>query len=339
MKKILVSISMVLALASMAMAETLVKTSPGSFNGNLSNETGLAYSTTYTLDLALYDANRVSAVVNYSSTTFASKTFTDGQQSTGTITVLSTVSLSGVTLTIGGVTVTFGTSFPVVNSTTDTATNLAQAINASTCPLSSMIDVEAIGRIVYATSTLVGGNFAMSTSNSNKVQLSSANMYGGQGAYYSAASNSIQIASHGFPLALPVLYTQGALIGGLTDQTTYYALPIDSSHLSLSSSSALAIAGTAVDITTQRAQAAKNTYTLAPLAMDAANASAKWQLSNDGSNFSDIGSISTVFVSSATGSTFTAWDFSEYNYRYLRLAVTGPATGGIVMKAVMNAKK
>ena len=339
MKKIINTISIIMVAASMAAAQTLVKTSPGSSAGNLSNESGLAYSNTYALDMSLYDADRVSAVVNYGTATFASKTFTDGAQSTGSITVASTVSLSGVTLTIGGVNLVAGTGYLVGATAAATATNLAAGINASTCAMSGFLSAQAIGSVVYATSTLVGGNFAMSSSNAAKLLVSGANMTGGSGAYYSAVSDTIQVASHGFTLGLPVLYTQGAALGGLTDQTTYYVLPVDANIIKLSSSSALAIAGTAVDITVQRAQTSANTYTLAPLAMGAANASAKWQYSNDGTNYIDVPTISSISVSTATASTFAGWDFGVYNYRYLRLNATGPTQGGIVLKAVVNVKK
>ena len=339
MKKILSTFSLVLLAASMAAAQTLTKASASSYAGNLANETGLAYSNNFSLDLAQYDAAKVSAVVNYGTATFAPQTFTDGTQSTGSITVVSTVSMSGVSLTIGGVTVTAGTSFPIVNSLANTASNLAQAINASTCPLSSMLSAQAIGSVVYTTSTYVGGKYAMATTNSANLSVFKANMVGGTGAYYSAASNTIQIASHGFPLGLPLLYTQGAAIGGLTTGTTYYAVPVDANTIKVASSSVLAIAGTTVDITVQRAQLTANTYTLAPLAMAASNASAKWQYSNDGTNYLDVPTVASIFVSSATASTYAGWDFGVFDYRYIRLSVTGPAQGGIVLKAVMNAKQ
>ena len=339
MKKIISALSIVMVAASMAAAAPLQKASMSSYSGYLAEETGLAYNNSYALDMALYDAANVSAVVEYASATFASKTFTDGTQSTGSITVASTASLSGATLTIGGIKLTAGTDFLVGADVNATASNIAQVINASTCPLSSMITAQAIGAVVTSTSDAVGGNYAMATSAPSKLTLSGANMTGGAGAYYSAANNTIQIASHGFKLALPVLYTQGAAIGGLTTGTTYYVVPVDANTLKLSSSSAEAVAGTTVDITVQRAQTSANTYTLAPLAMAASNASAKWQLSNDGTNYIDVPSVDTIFVSSATGSTFDNWDFGAYDYRYLRLSVTGPSQGGILLKAFLNVKK
>ena len=73
--------------------------------------------------------------------------------------------------------------------------------------------------------------------------------------------------------------------------------------------------------------------------MGAYNASAKWQYSNDGTNYIDVPTVASIFVSSATSSTFAGWDFGVYDYRYLRLNVTGPTQGGIALKAMMHVKR
>ena len=339
MKKILTALSVFMAVASMATAATLKKASPGSYTGYLVNETGLAYSANYDLDTAEYDGNSVAAIVNYGTATFSSATFTDGSQSTGSITVVSTTALTGESVTIGGITLTVGTDFPLGATTATTAANLAQVINASTCPLSSIISAEAISNVVYATSTYVGGNYAMSSSSNALLTLSGANMTGGSGAYFDSDDDTIQIADHGFTLGLPVLYTEGATLDDLVDQTTYYVIPVDSDHIQLATTSAYAVAGTEVNIATQAAHFGANTFTLAPLDMGAYNASAVWQYSNDGTNFISVPSVDSIFVSSASASTYAGWDFSDVNYRYLRLSVTGPTNGGIVLNAVVDVKK
>lgn len=235
MKKIITTLSVILVAASMAAAQTLTKTSPSSYAGYLANETGLAYSNTFALDVASYDAAKVSAVVNYATATYSSKTFNE--------------------------------------------------------------------------------------------------------LYYSASSDIITMANHGFTLGLPILYTATVTIGGLSTGTTCYALPVTANSLRLSSTSANAVAGVYIDITSQRSTSTLDTFTLAPLAMGAYNASAKWQYSNDGTNYIDVPTVASIFVSSATSSTFAGWDFGTYDYRYLRLNVTGPTQGGIVIKAMMHVKK
>lgn len=340
MKRIILAVLAAIAITPMAFALPLTKTAPNAYTGDLISETGLTYSTTVSLDVGAYAANRVSAQINYGTATYAASTFTDGRVSTGNITVVSTTGLSGQTLTINRIGLIAGTDYPVGATVGATATNLAQVINASTCALSSFMSAQAIGAVVYTTSTLVGGNFPMASTVSSTLTVSGANMTGGTGVGYSATTDVIRMAAHGFTLGLPLLYSGTPAILGILTGTTYYALPIDADNIYLSTTSALALAGSYIDLTAQHAPTTANTYTLAPLNMGASNASAKWQVSNDGITYSDLGSIATVFISTASASTSaTFWDFSDMNYRYLRLSVTGPVTGGVAIKAIIQAKQ
>jgi hypothetical protein len=338
MKKILVSFSVVMALASMAMAQQLTKTAAHSYGGYLINEAGLTRNATYALTLPSYDGKSVGIQVIYSSVTFKSSTFTDGTQSTGSLTVLSTSSLSGVKLVIAGVTLTAGTDFPVGTSVSATASNLAQVINASSCPLSALMSAAAVGAVVTATVSVVGINYPMTTSNAAKVSLSGAVMTGGTGAYYSAATDIIKVPSHGFTKGLPVLYTQGAAIDGLTTGTTYYVIPIDANNIYLASSSVLAFtlpvtSNSYVGINTQRAQLTANTYTLAPLAISG-TPGFYWQGSNDGGlNFFSVNMSSVTMSSYTSGGANVGFDFGDYNFNQLYLNVTGPTAGAISLKA------
>jgi hypothetical protein len=333
MKRIISAVSLVMVMASMAMAG-MAKASPRSYNGTLANETGLAYSTTYTLDLAQYDADRVSAVVSYGTATFAASTFTDGSVSTGNITVVSTTALAGTILTINRISFIAGTDYAVALPT-ETATNLAAAINGNT-QTAAIISAQAIGSVVYATSTLVGGNFPLATSSAALLSISGANMTGGTGAYYSAATDIINVPSHGFTLGLPLLYSGTPAISGILTGTTYYALPIDSNNVYLSTTSALAISGSYINLTNQHANATAATYTLAPLAITG-TPGIYWQESNDNVNYFSV-NTSSVSISTTAVASYSNWDFSDVNYRYLRLNVAGPTTGAIILKAVMNAK-
>lgn len=336
MKSTIVALLMAFIAVSAFAAQPFTKTSLKSYNGTLANETGLAYSNTYVVDMSSYDAAKASAQVDYGSATFSAATFTDGTQSTGSVTVLSTTALSGVTLTINRVTLTAGTDY-VVDVPTQTAANIATAINANSF-LAPIILAEASGSVVTSTSVAVGGNYPMSVSNATKLSLSGANMTGGTRAYYSAATDKITIASHGFTLGLPVLYSRpSGDIGGLTTGTTYYIIPIDANTVELATTSARAILGLNINLTTQNAQLTAHTFTLAPLAITG-TPGFKWQVSNDGTDYYDL-NVSSITMGSYTAPYSTyMWDFSDMNYRYLRMNVTGPTTGGILLKAIMNLK-
>ena len=89
MKKLITII--LLALATSAAAQILPSgnSDVNSFSGYLANESGLAYSKAYSIDLSKYMGSKISAQVIFSSTNFLSPTFQDGEQSTGSITISS----------------------------------------------------------------------------------------------------------------------------------------------------------------------------------------------------------------------------------------------------------
>jgi hypothetical protein len=337
MKKLILSVLAAIAITPMAYALPLTKSGPNAYTGNLINESGLAYSTTVALDLSAYAANKVSVVVVYSSANFTASTFTDGTVSTGNITVVSTTALAGKYLTINRVELVAGTDFAVGYPTT-TATNIASAINSHYI-LSTLMSAQAISTVVYTTSTLVGGNFPLATSDATKVSVSGANMTGGTGAGYSAATDVVRVPSHGFTLGLPILYSGTPVIQGILTGTTYYALPIDSDTIYLATTSALALAGSYINLNAQHANATAATYTLAPLGMEASTAGFYWQESNDNSTYFSVGGSSVTISSNTVNSTVYSRDFSDVNYRYLRAYVVGPTTGGVAIKAVINAKQ
>jgi len=119
--------------------------------------------------------------------------------------------------------------------------------------------------------------------------------------------------------------------------TDYYVYKVDANTIKLSSTAALAIAGTVVDITAVSVDTTTNTYTLTPAAITG-TPSFKWQASNDGDKWGDL-SVSSVTMSAYTlGGAVSIWDLGDYNYRWLRMAVVAPTTGGIYLKATLNKK-
>jgi hypothetical protein len=140
------------ACASLLASIAVVHAARVIYNQTLVNETALAYNNTYALDLgssplAWSNIDSLSMQAAYSSATISAVTFTDGTPSTATITISSYSALSAAkgsnTLTVVSTTVLSGSQF-VLNgrpfnegdlwskkaSTTLTAVNITNAINA-----------------------------------------------------------------------------------------------------------------------------------------------------------------------------------------------------------------
>lgn len=255
---------------------------------------------------------------------------------------------SNASITINGTTLTLGTDWgtPTVSSTTaNVATAIAAAINAN-ATVSALITAAATSAVIVSTSKVVGTAANYTTVSSTQSQLSFANatMTGGTNSGYNITTNQITIASHGFTKALPVLYTGSPAIGGLTTTTTYYAVVLDANTIGLSSTSVVALTGNYIDLTSSTTGTTANTYTLTPGPFIQGPAAAKWQVSNDGTNWNDyLVTANNVSVSSQTfvavnPSTTTVQDFGTIDYGYLRYNIVGPTQGGVALKVILNAK-
>jgi hypothetical protein len=63
-------------------------------------------------------------------------------------------------------------------------------------------------------------------------------------------TDAIVVASPALPTGTEVYYKKGTTaIGGLTDETKYFVIKVDATHIKLATTKALAIAGTAIDLT------------------------------------------------------------------------------------------
>lgn len=261
-------------------------------------------------------------------------------------------------------------------SSAATANNIAAAINGNSS-LSSIIVSTAPSAcglsnpcgVVKLTSLSVGtaANYALFSSSNSQLTLGGAvtvdsngrgasAMTAGANAAWTIQGTQITIASNPFwaansangqasMTALPVLYSTGSVaIGGLTNQTTYYIIPVDKDTIKLASSSANAQAGTAITLTSSQTLTTANTYTLTPLVISG-TPSFKWQVSNDGNLWQDYTTTSSgVSVSSVTilsytnGGASTSWDFGNFGYNWIRLAVIAPTAGGLNLLVTMNGK-
>ena len=336
MKKILAA---VVLMACVGMAK-------GAAVGDSFTETGLAYSNQFDFPSGSDLANRIGAIVTYTSGTFNVNTFTDGRTSSGTATIISTAGLAGNYITIGSYKFCAGITnnscpktdttyyFPVGANVNATATNLATAIynsspttGVSASPSSAQVDI--VGK------NCDGINLAITTSSSAKIS-KGGNMASGVAATV-AVTDIITKTSHGYSTGLKVALTGSSLPTGLS-ATDYYIIKLTANTFKLASSLANAIAGTPVDITAVAVGATAHTYTLTPAAISG-TPSFKWQASNDASNWVDL-SVSSVTMSAyVAGGTSSYWDFSWYPFKWLRLNVIGPTTGGIYLKSSLSVKK
>ena len=236
-------------------------------------------------------------------------------------------------LTIGGTAFPYGSWTGSSNGAV--ATSIASAINASTLKLAAI----ARGSVVYATSTLNGTayNYNMLSSTPVALTVSASTMSGAVDPAFSLGGSSIYSLAHGLTTGLPVLYTaNSASIGGLTDQTTYYAIPAGTNYVSLATSSVQAQFGLPIVFTSSTTQLSAHAPTLAPLA-NAGTSTFIWQVSNDGTNYITAPSTGTVIIGNSP--TDLGIDFGYLNYRYLRLNVTAPTAGGVMVVAPINIKQ
>lgn len=257
-----------------------------------------------------------------------------------TPTALSAASLSftggrdSAKISINGVVLTQGQQFTAATSNANTATSIKNAINAA-ASLSTRIHAEAIGAVVTATSTKTGAvyNYKLASSNPSALSVSGALMTGGTTAADTLGSATIHAASHGLTPALAVLYSAGGLIGGLTSQTTYYAIPVDVDNFKLAASSSLALSGTGIVVTSTGTQLVANTYTLTALPF-VGSSSFKWEVSNDGAVWSNL-AVSSVTVAPSDPASSTIWSMGTLGTRFLRLNTVAPTSGGLALKVVV----
>lgn len=249
-------------------------------------------------------------------------------------------------VTINGVSLVEGVAWTAVLTSTGNAQAISDAIMANSTLnaviqstwSSTLVGVSTIG-VVNATTTVVGKASAYPVFSFPRTVIpwSNGNLQGGADADWAINTKNIHAASHGFTLGLPVLFSTGAIaIGGLTNQTTYYAAPIDANTVALALTSTGAVAGSYITLTSS-STTGPHTYTLAPLAMTG-TASFKWQASNDGNNFVDLSVSSVTFASPYTAAT-TIWDFGTFNYTWLRLKYTAGTAGAVNLEVTPNGRR
>lgn len=124
-------------------------------------------------------------------------------------------------------------------------------------------------------------------------------------------ANSLSIPSHGLPTGLKgQLTSTGTLPTGYSTATDYFVIVVDANTIKLATTLVNALAGTAVDISSQGTSAAINTFTATALA----GATYKVQVSVDGDQWVDLASATSI-----TTSTTVLLEKIEPTYDYIRL--------------------
>jgi hypothetical protein len=258
-------------------------------------------------------------------------------------------------VSINGKIFTAGVDFSTGAAASNTATNLATAITASSTTIG--VTAQAIGAVVTATSTVVGSitNYAMTSSTDAALTLSGPKiitagasvgaMTGGVASSFTINTQTINIPNHRFTTALPVLYSTGVVaITNLVNQTTYFVVVVDANNIKLSSTSVVALTGNGLVLASSTTGTTAHTYTLTPGPFIQGPASGKWQVSNDGTNWNDyLATAEGIAVTSQTfvavnPSTTTVQDFGPIDYGWIRYNALGPTQGGVTLKVILNAK-
>ncbi len=241
-----------------------------------------------------------------------------------------------------GVTMTQGTDWNASASNAVTALNISTSINNNAI-LSPLIisSRPAVSSIIYASATFNGNfNYPISVSTPSALTVSGFGLIGGTDAEISSSTDRITHTNHLLTTGLAVLLstnTGSAAPGGLTINTTYFAIYVDPNIYKLATTTTNAAAGTAIDITSLPVTVSSYTITPTPLVTAAGNGFF-WQASNDNTNFS---SLTSATISSVTYSTAgnTIWDFQRFGYKYLRAVFTGPTRGAIALTVKQYGKK
>ena len=232
------------------------------------------------------------------------------------------------TININGNTLTESVDFNANTISTTTAINIKTAINANAI-LSAQVSASTGSGSAVIVSAIYSGNLGYYI-NSSTSGFATIGFSPGITSDVDVVNDVITRSDHRFSTGLKLLLAtvSGTIPTGLTTGTTYFAIKNGDNKYKLATTANNAVAGTAIDITSQ---AGNSTFTMTPLSLATATGTGFfWQASNDNQNFSTISITSVTYT--AAGSTL--FDFAEYAYKYLRLNYTGPTNGqiGLVIK-------
>lgn len=315
--------------------------------------------------------NNMTFVSNVSTSVISFATYTSSG-STGATSFFSG-GTDAAMISINGITIPFTTTLGVGGSST-TASSIAAGINANTFLKAIVIASTggAVGTVVTATSTQVGlfTNYIITSSTDAALTVGGSTktvtglngasrglMWGGLDSampiiFPATTTIAINITTHNYVQGLAVLLSTTGVnqtnlmtsITPLTNQTTYYVIPLTGNSIALARSSTDSVNGIPIVITSSQTRISADSFTLTPLAITGVP-SFKWEISNDGTNWYPYSltannvAISTVGVGTyiSTG-TVNTWDFGPIDYAYIRLNVISPTQGAVKLQVTGSGK-
>jgi len=291
----------------------------------------------------------------------------------------------GATLWIGNTQYKFGVNVGIGAAASNTATNLAAAIAASSA--TTNITAASAGAIVSATSTVVGTQMNVTIYSSTQAALTiggstvtvaglngagQGQMWGGTNSAYTIAlypgtTNQYMVVyittttnpAYFWPagltpmIALPVLYSTGSAtaIMGLTNQTTYYLIPVTPSSYGLSTTSTGALAGynalpvisttngTFIILSSSQSKVSADSFSLTPPAYTGTT-TLTWYVSNDCINYTTYPSTGLVTLTPTASIQTYGYDFGTINYKCVQanLVRSVSTTAGETLSIIANGK-
>lgn len=183
-----------------------------------------------------------------------------------------------------------------ISTGVSTATQVKTAVDASVAA-SALISVAVTG---------TGGNA--------QVTASITPLAGGVASEVDTSTESVSIPTHGFVTGLlGRLTSTGTLPTGVTTGVDYFIIVVDASTVQFASSLVNALAGTAIDLTSQGSSAAVNTFT--PTAI--AGATIKLEKSNNNVDWKDVAAATAITVDA------NLWiEVIDPTFRYVRISAT-----------------
>jgi len=247
--------------------------------------------------------------------------------------------LDAPSVNVNGTILTEDTDFDFESSSSTSATDLADAIG-NDATLGAVFSTGTSVNVITLTAKAPSSTRYFVSASTTGITVG--NWTYGIDADIDIDGDVITQTDHGFTTGLGLLFANvsGTDPGGLTDQTTYYSIKLNEDRYQLASSTTNAVAGTDIDIT---GVTGSGSFTLTPLAFDAGSTGFTWEVSNDGSTWTDLAgtTVNGVTLSSVTYSADgdSVWDFGSLNYRYLRINFIAPDDGGLAVTATLNGKR